>query len=90
MLCCVGFVFSSPRRLDVRDERDVHVHDVLWPDLEDELPDRFEKRQPFDVAGRAANFRDHNVGFAFGSEISRMRFLISSVTCGITCTVLPR
>ena len=64
MLCWVGFVFSSPRRLDVRNERDVHVHDILRADFEDELPDRFQKRQPLDVARRSADFRDDNVGFA--------------------------
>ncbi len=52
------------RRPDVRNERDVHVHDILRADFENELPDRFEKRQPLDVAGRSANFRDDDVGFA--------------------------
>ena len=55
----LGFQFA--RRLNVRDERDVHVDDVLRADFEDELPDRFEKRQAFDVAGRSADFRDDDV-----------------------------
>ncbi len=67
----------------------MHVDDVLRADFENELPDRLEERQPFDVAGRAADFGDDDVVFA-SSETSRMRFLISSVTCGMTCTVLPR
>ena len=56
--------FQFARRPDVRHERDVHVHDILCADFEDELPDRFQKRQPFDVAGRAADFGDDDVGFA--------------------------
>ena len=59
------FRFQFAGRLDVRNERDVHVHDILRADFENELPDRFQKRQPLDVAGRAANFRDDDVGFAF-------------------------
>ena len=38
---------------------------ILRPDFENELPDRFQKGEPFDVAGRAADFRDDDVVFAF-------------------------
>ncbi len=58
------------RRADVGHERDVHVDDVLRADFENELPDRFEERQPFDVAGRAADFGDDDVGFALGRDLA--------------------
>ena len=50
------------RRLDERDERDVDVHDVLRPDLAPELADRLEERQRLDVADRAADLGDDDVG----------------------------
>ena len=59
------FRFQFARGLDVRNERDVHVHHILRADFENELANRFQKRQPFDVAGRAADFRDDDVVFAF-------------------------
>ena len=83
------FCLQFARRLDVRNERDVHVEHILRADFEDELPDRFQKRQTLDVAGGAADLGNDDVVFAF-SEISRIRSLITSVTCGMTCTVLPR
>ena len=83
----LGLQFA--RRLDVGHERDVNVDDVLRADFEDELADGFEERQALDVAGGAADFGDDDVHF-LPSATSRMRALISSVTCGITCTVLPR
>ena len=43
----------------------MHVHDVLRANFENELPDRFQKRQTFDVSGSAADLRDHDVVFAF-------------------------
>src|SRR5262249_43608587 len=51
-----------PRRLDERDERDVHVDDVLRADLTAELADRLEERQRLDVADRAADLADDDVG----------------------------
>ena len=86
--CCVGLVFSSSRRLDVRHEREVHVDGVAAADFLPELADRFEERQRFDVADRAADLDDHDVDVL--RSTSRMHFLISSVMCGMTCTVLPR
>ena len=49
-------------RLDERDERDVEVQDVLGPDLAPELADRLEERQRLDVADRAADLGDDDVG----------------------------
>jgi hypothetical protein len=60
---------------------------VVAADVEAELPDRLEERQALDVADRAADLDDHEVE-ALGA--ARMRALISSVMCGMTCTVAPR
>ena len=49
-------------RVDVRDERDVDVEDVLCARLAAELADRLEERQRLDVADRAADLADHDVG----------------------------
>ena len=57
------FGLQLARRPDVGHERDVHVDDVLRADLENELPDRFEERQPFDVARRPADLGDDHVDF---------------------------
>ena len=51
-------------RLDERHERDVQVEDVLLADLAPELADRLEERQRLDVADRAADLGDHDVGRA--------------------------
>ena len=48
--------------VEERDERDVQVDDVLGPDLAPELPDRLEERERLDVADRAADLRDDDVG----------------------------
>ena len=57
-------------------------------DLEAELADRLEERQRLDVADGAADLDDQRRRWP--SAHSRMRALISSVMCGITCTVPPR
>jgi hypothetical protein len=44
--------------LDVRDQRQVHVENVLAAAVPAELADRLEKRQPLDVADRAADLAD--------------------------------
>ena len=56
--------------------------------FEAHLADGFEERQRLDVAHRAADFDDAR--FDVFGDYFRMAALISSVTCGITCTVLPR
>ena len=60
--CWVGFVFSSPRVRDERDERDVDVEHVLGAGLAAELADRLEERLRLDVADRAADLGDDDVG----------------------------
>ena len=52
------------RRLDERDEGDVEVEDVLGADLAAELADRLEERERLDVADRAADLGDDDVGVA--------------------------
>ncbi len=40
------------------------VHHIRWADFENELPNRFEKWQTFDVASGAADLCDHDIVFA--------------------------
>ena len=60
---------------------------VVAAELEPQLADRLEERQRLDVADRAADLDHAHVGIA-GAELDAR--LISSVMCGITCTVAPR
>ena len=48
-------------RLQIRHQREVNVEAVLLADIERELANRFQKRQAFDVADRAADFGDDDV-----------------------------
>ena len=48
--------------VEERHERDVQVDDVLGPDLAPELADRLEERQRLDVADRASDLGDDDVG----------------------------
>ena len=48
-------------RLEIRDQRQVDVEAVVLADVEGELADRFEERQPFDVADGAADLGDDHV-----------------------------
>ena len=50
------------RRRDVRQQREVDEDRVLATDVVAELTNRLEERQRFDVADRAADFDDHDVG----------------------------
>ena len=51
---------------DVRHQREVHVDRVVAPDVLAELADRLEERQALDVADRAADLHQHDVGIAPG------------------------
>ena len=53
-----------------------------------ELADRLEERQALDVADGAADLDDQHVDALGG--LAGCGALISSVMCGITCTVPPR
>ena len=59
--CCVGFVFNSPARRNVRQQGEMDVDDVSRPQFVAELADRLEKRQALDVADRAADLDDDEI-----------------------------
>ena len=65
---------------------------LLRPMLEAHLADGLEERQRLDVADRAADLDDRDVDSSPSPTPAprSMNSLISSVMCGITCTVLPR
>ena len=54
---CLGFA----GRLEIGDERQVDEQAILLADIERNLPNRLQKRQPLDVADRAAQLGDHHV-----------------------------
>ena len=64
--CCVGLVFDFAGRLQIRHQRQVDVQAILLADVEGELADRFEKRQPFDVADGAADLGDDDIDVVGG------------------------
>jgi hypothetical protein len=73
---------------DVRNQREVHeAAHVLGPSssLICRIASRNGRR--LDVADRAADFDHRDIGIAAPSATRR---LISSVMCGMTCTVPPR
>ena len=70
--CWLGFVFSSPRGAQVGQERQVDERRVLAPDLERELADGLEERQALDVADRAADLADQDVGVADAAADARL------------------
>ena len=76
------------RRRDVRQQREMDEDRVLATDVVAELSNRLEERQRLDVADRAADLDDHDVGLR--RRGGGWRALISSVMCGMTCTVAPR
>ena len=81
----LGLQFAGGR--DVGQQGQVHVADVVAALLDAHLADRLEEGQRLDVADRAADLDDGDVGpFGAGLDLA----LISSVMCGMTCTVLPR
>ena len=49
---------------EVRYEREMDVHDVLFADVVTHLADRFKKRQRLDIAHRASDLHDADVGVA--------------------------
>ncbi len=86
--CCVGLVFISPAAGMYGHERQVDVADVVAAERDAELADRFEERQRLDVADGAADFDDGYLRIR--PAPCWIHALISSVMCGITCTVPPR
>ncbi len=82
----LGLLLSG--RTDERHQRDVDVADVVAADVLAELAQRLEEREDLDVADGAADLGDDDVDVLGGETVDRL--LISSVMCGMTCTVLPR
>ena len=66
----------------------MHEQGVLAPQLLAHLADGFDEGQRFDVADRTADFDDGQIDIL--ARLFFIALLISLVTCGITCTVLPR
>ena len=87
--CCVGFVLSSPVAASSGSSVTWTYSTFARPDVLAHLADRLEERQALDVADRAADLDDHDVGSP--SRATRaIRSLISLVMCGMTWTVPPR
>ena len=66
--CCVGLVFNSPAALMNGTYVTWMKHRVADARFQREFADGLQKRQPFDVAGRAADFGDDDVRLALLSE----------------------
>ena len=89
MLCCVGFVFNSPAALMYGTRVTCRLITFCVPTSRmncrmasrNGSPSMSPVVPPISVMTTSA---------LLSTETSRMRVLISSVTCGITCTVLPR
>ena len=58
-------------RLQIGDEREVDEDAVLPPGRQRDLPDRLEEREALDVAHRAADLGDHDVGVG-GAQIEHL------------------
>ncbi len=70
------FRLEFARRLQVRDEREVHETRVFRPFLEPELPRRLQKRQRLDVARHAADLAQHDIAVVFaGGPDGRLDFV---------------
>ena len=65
------------------------VEHVVAAELDAQLADRLEERQALDVADRAADLGQHDVDVARSAD-AQDAALISSVMCGMTCTVLAQ
>ena len=84
-----GLGLQLVRGGDVGHERQVHEDGVVAAHVLAELAHRLQEGQALDVAHRAADLHDHDVALP-RAPTARMAALISSVMCGITCTVRPR
>ena len=78
MLRGLGLVLLTA--VQIRHERHVDVECVLAPDLQPDLTDGLEKRLALDVAGRAADLRDDDVGICLAADtIDKVLDLIRDV-----------
>ena len=88
--CCVGLVFCSPEAPMNGTSETCTKKTFVAAELVADLARRLDERLRLDVADRAADLGDDDVGLRLSSACRRMRRLISSVMCGMTCTVSPR
>lgn len=86
--CWVGLVLKFARGFNEWHQCQVNEQRALPPQFQTHLPDCFQKGKRFDVANCAAHFDQGDFGPRPPPE--RMQRLISSVICGIACTVPPR
>ena len=84
-------------RREVGHERDVEEEHAVAAEVVAHLAGRLEERQRLDVADRAADLGDDDVGRVGVARppgepaaCARIRSLSSFVMCGMTCTVSPR
>ena len=91
-LCWVGLVFSSPAAAIHGTRSGARRRELFGPIAQAHLAHRFEEGQRLDVADRAADLDDRDVDIVVVPMPAPrlMNSWISLVTCGITCTVLPR
>ncbi|CDN42609.1 Uncharacterized protein BN871_BO_00110 [Paenibacillus sp. P22] len=61
---CLHFAGS----LDIRNEGDMHIHDVVAADIALDLADGLQERKALDIPDRAADFRDDDIGAGFTSR----------------------
>ena len=74
-----GLGLLLARRADERHQGDVHVADVVAPDVLAELPDRLEERQDLDVADGAADLGDDDVDVVGGQAQDAVLDLVGDV-----------
>ena len=75
-----GLGFQLARRLDERHVGDMNKHDIAVAGFQSELADGLQKRQALDVARRAADFGDDDVGFGFfGEEVNAVFDFVGDV-----------
>jgi hypothetical protein len=66
----------------------MNVQGVFLAGISAKLSDGLQERQTFDIADGAPDFNDNHIHTLV--DAMRMEDLISSVICGMTCTVPPR
>ena len=62
--CCVGLVLISPEPPTMGTSVEMHVENLVAPELDAHLADRLEERQRLDVAHRAADLDHAHIGIA--------------------------
>ena len=71
-------------------QRDMDVEDIVAADVLAHLANGLQERQRFDIADRAADLDDDDIGAGGLRDQRRCGALISLVMCGMTWIVPPR